>query len=139
MGRILCIDYGLKRCGIAVTDPLQILARGLDTIKTSEILSFLENYFQDEQVDAVVIGRPAHNDGKETSLTPVIEKFIIEFEKKFKGIQVSREDERFTSVEAKEIILKSGVNRKKRQDKGLIDRVSAVVILEHYMRRIGKW
>lgn len=139
MGRILCIDYGLKRCGIAVTDPLQILARGLDTIKTSEILSFLENYFQDEQVDAVVIGRPAHNDGKETSLTPVIEKFIIEFEKKFKGIQVCREDERFTSVEAKEIILKSGVNRKKRQDKGLIDRVSAVVILEHYMRRIGKW
>ena len=139
MGRILCIDYGLKRCGIAVTDPLQILARGLDTIKTSEILSFLENYFQDEQVDAVVIGRPAHNDGKETSLTPVIEKFIIEFEKKFKGIKVCREDERFTSVEAKEIILKSGVNRKKRQDKGLIDRVSAVVILEHYMRRIGKW
>ena len=135
MARIMAVDYGIKRIGLAVTDPLQIIANGLDTVSTDKIWDFLENYFQQEEVEQLVIGEPTHLDGTPTYLEDNISKFILEFKAKYPKIIVDRQDERMTSVSAREIILQSGAKKKKRRDKSLIDKVSAVLILQDYMER----
>jgi putative Holliday junction resolvase len=136
MARILAIDYGLKRCGIAVTDPLQIIVSGLDTVETPSLLSFLGNYIGRESVEKIVIGLPVHKDGNFTSIKGDIDKFVTVCRTKWPDIPVVFADEQFSSVLAKKIILDSGAKKKKRQDKALVDKVSAVVILQKYLGHI---
>ncbi|KXK40950.1 MAG: Holliday junction resolvase RuvX [Saprospiraceae bacterium] len=136
MARIIGIDYGMKRCGLSVTDPLQIIVSGLETVNTNELMPFLENYIKNETVDLIVIGLPIHKDGNFTYLKVSIDQFVASFSKKFPAIKIDFTDEQFSSVLAKQIILDSGVKKKKRQDKALVDKVSAVVILQKYLKHI---
>ncbi len=131
----MAIDYGTKRIGIAVTDPLQIIANGLDTVETKNIFEFLADYFENEPVPVVeiVIGEPRHKDGNPTFLTPIVHKFGAKIEKKYPDKKITFVDESFTSSDAKAIILQSGAKRKKRRDKGLVDKISAVLILQQYL------
>ncbi|MEL7221658.1 MAG: Holliday junction resolvase RuvX [Bacteroidota bacterium] len=133
MARILAIDYGNKRTGLAVTDPLQIIANGLTTVPTSELLGFLENYFTEETVETVVIGEPRHADGSPTQLMRHIVGLSRKIKKMQPGIKIVLQDERFTSVMAKEAILQSGLKRKKRREKGLVDKIAATIILQEYL------
>jgi len=129
----MSIDYGTKRIGVAVTDPLQIIANGLDTVATSDIFDFLKKYFEEEEVEEMVVGYPRHLDGNPGQITPQIEKFVSKVRKLFPELNVAYQDERFTSVDAKRIILQSGAKKKKRRDKSLVDKVSAILILQEYM------
>ncbi|MEL6721186.1 MAG: Holliday junction resolvase RuvX [Bacteroidota bacterium] len=133
MARILSIDYGTKRCGIAVTDPLQIIVSGLDTIHTSELLNYIKNYCAEEEVEAFVIGYPMHLDDTPAQIAPHIIGFSRKLEKLFPDKAVTLHDERFSSEDAKRVILNSGTKKKKRRDKGLVDKVSAVLILQDYL------
>jgi putative Holliday junction resolvase len=127
------IDYGTKRTGIAVTDPLQIIASGLTTVPTQELFDFIEKYLKAEEVEAIVVGEPLYPDGNPAQLAPHVKGFVNKLRKQHPGIQVFMQDERFTSLEAKQVILQSGANRKKRQDKALVDKVSAALILEDFL------
>jgi putative Holliday junction resolvase len=133
--RILAIDYGTKRIGLAVTDPLQIIATGLDTVPTNDIFEYLKKYLFAESVSKFVVGFPMHLDGSPAQLAPTIEKFVEKLNKLYPEIEVAYEDERFTSEDAKRIILQSGAKKKKRRDKGLVDKIAAVLILQSYMER----
>jgi putative Holliday junction resolvase len=135
MARIMAIDYGTKRTGLAVSDPLQIIASGLDTIATHELLDFLETYFNEEEVEAVVIGEPRHADGNPTKITHLIIGLERKLKKLYPEKRVILQDEAFTSADAKQIILQSGAKKKKRREKGLVDKISAVLILQEYMER----
>jgi putative Holliday junction resolvase len=136
MARILGIDYGSKRCGIAVTDPLQIIVTGLDTVETDRLFAFLENYISKESVEKMVVGLPVHKDGNFTYLKENIERFVKQFSIRWPLIAVDYGDEQFSSKHARQIIFDSGVGKRKRQDKALIDKVSAVVILQRYLKHI---
>ena len=129
----MSIDYGTKRVGVAVTDPLQIIANGLETVPTPEIFNFLKQYLIEEEVVEMVVGMPSHLDGNPTYVSPLIEEFIKKINKLFPALKVVTQDERFTSVDAKKIILQSGAKKKKRRDKSLVDKISAVLILQEYM------
>lgn len=131
----MAIDYGTKRTGLAVSDPLQIIASGLDTIATHELLDFLETYFNEEEVEAVVIGEPRHADGNPTKITHLIIGLERKLKKLYPEKRVILQDEAFTSADAKQIILQSGAKKKKRREKGLVDKISAVLILQEYMER----
>lgn len=133
MARLMAIDYGIKRVGLAVTDPLQIIPTALDTIATDKVLDFIKKYCSEEEVEHFIIGEPTHLDGNPTYVTPLVHKFIAELNKAFPDIPVTTWDERFTSVEAKQAILAAGFKKKQRQDKALVDRISATIILREYM------
>ena len=133
MSRILGIDYGTKRTGIAVTDPLQIIASGLTTVATHELFDFIEKYLKEEEVEAFVVGDPLYPDGNPAQLAPHVKGFVNKLRKLYPHIPVHMQDERYTSEAAKQVILQSGANRKKRQDKALVDKVSAALILEDYL------
>lgn len=133
MGRILAIDYGEKRCGIAVTDSLKMIANALQTVDTKELLTFLKNYFQKEAVEIVVVGEPKSMSNKPSSITPKIEKFISDFKKLYPEIKVERVDERFTSKIAFQTMIDSGLKKKDRQNKALVDTISATIILQSYL------
>lgn len=133
MGRILALDYGMRRCGLAVTDPLQLIAQPLDTIDKSELKSFLMDYIKDENVEALVVGMPYNMDGSVSEMIKHIEVFKAWFISKFPEHPIYEVDERLTSIEAKKIIQKSVKSKKKRRDKGLVDRISASIILESYL------
>lgn len=133
MGRIMAIDYGLKRTGIAVTDPLQIIANGLDTVPTHTLLKFLEDYFTKEQVDEVVIGMPKNLENKDTDSTQSVRNFVKAFEKKFLDRKLILHDERFTSQMAMQTMIAGGMSKKDRRVKGTIDRISATIILQSYL------
>ena len=133
MARILAIDYGTKRTGLAVTDPLQIIANGLDTVATSELEDYLRRYLEQEEVEAIVVGEPFYPDGNPAQIHHLVVGFVRRLKKLFPDIEVVTHDERFTSEEAKQIILQSGAKKKKRRDKGLVDKVSAVLILQDYL------
>lgn len=135
MGRILAIDYGLKRTGIAVTDPLRIIATGLLTIETINLLSFLKEYTTKEKVDIFVLGYPLNLDGTSTHGTEPVIKFRKKLEIEFPQIPVNYEDERYTSKLAVEAMVWGGVKKKQRRDKSLIDKVSATIILQAYLER----
>jgi len=136
MGRILGIDYGLKKCGLAATDPLQIIVSPLKTVKTSSLASFLKLYFQKEEVNKIVFGLPTHKDGNPTYVYDLIQDFIPEIKKLNPEIEIDFQDENFTSLQAKEILLQSGLSKKQRQDKTRLDKVSAVLILQRYLKHI---
>lgn len=135
MPRILAIDYGNKRCGIAATDPLQLIASGLDTVSREELLKFLEDYFQKEEVECLVIGLPLRLNNELSEVEVEIQKLIEQLNKKHPQLRIEREDERFTSKLAFDSMLKGGVKKQKRRDKALIDKVSATIILQSYMER----
>ncbi len=135
MGQILAIDYGKKRCGLAVTDDLQIIASGLVTVETTILLEYLKKYFLENKVDEVVLGLPVDLKGNMSEVEGDIQKFIEKFKKEFPEIEVRRFDERFTSKIASYFISQSGKSKKQRQDKGLIDKVSATLILQQYLEQ----
>ena len=133
MGRILAIDFGLKRTGLAVTDPLQIIANGLETVPTHTLLAYLQAYFAKEVVDQVVIGMPKNLDNTDTDSTPGVRIFIKSFRKKFPSIPLEEHDERFTSKLAMQAMIAGGMSKKDRREKGTVDRVSATIILQSYL------
>ena len=135
MARILAIDYGTKRVGVAVTDELQIIASGLTTVHSSEIVSFLKEYCQKEEVECIVVGEPKKLNNEATHSTEAIENFVAHLKKVFPTVKIDRIDERFTSVLASKAIIASGVKKKKRKEKGLLDEVSATIILQDYLER----
>jgi len=136
MSRILGIDYGSKRCGIAATDPLQIIVSPVSTEKTGDLFAFLESYLEIQSVEKIVIGLPVHSDGNFTHLKPNIDTFATKLKKMYPAIEIDYQDESFTSVEAKNIILNSGKKKKARRSKENIDLVSAVLILQRYLNHI---
>ena len=135
MGRILSIDFGKKRTGIAVTDPLQIIANGLVTVATSELLDFLQTYVAQENVERIVIGRPLQLNGRPSENLARVGQFVSTWRKTIPTIPIEYYDERFTSVIAQQTIIAGGIKKKtRREDKGLVDEVSATIILQDYMR-----
>lgn len=133
MSRILAIDFGLKRTGIAVTDPLRIIASGLTTVPTHEVQAFLEKYCTEEPVECFVVGLPLYPDGNPAQIAAAADAFAERLRKLFPDKPVYRQDERYTSNEAKRIILQSGVKKQKRRDKALVDKIAAALILEQFM------
>ena len=136
MARILSIDYGLKRTGIAVTDPLKIIATGLTTVASKELITFLKEYFSREEVELIIIGEPKNWDDTDTHATPLVEKFIKELQKNFPAMPVKKVDERYTSKMAKDSMLEMGLTKKKRRDKKLVDKIAATILLQEYLRGI---
>lgn len=135
MGQILSIDYGKARTGIAVTDDKQIIASGLTTVETPKLMDFLKKYFSENQVDEIVVGLPTDLKGNMSDIETEIQKFISSFEKEFSDKKINRLDERFTSKMASFFISQSGKNKKQRQEKGLIDKVSATIILQNFLEQ----
>lgn len=135
MGRILAIDYGRKRVGLAVTDTLQLIANALTTVAEHETLNYLKTYCQAETVDRFVVGQPRRWNNTPSEVESSILGFVKRLEKQFPEIPVEREDERFTSMLATRAIRESGAKKKQRQDKGLVDQVSATLILQSYLQR----
>lgn len=138
MGRILAIDYGKKRIGLAVTDPLRIIANGLATIPTSDIFDYLTQYVAKESVDQLVIGKPIQPNGQPSENLARVENFVNRWRKLHPEIPIDYYDERFTSVIAHQAMIAGGVKKKtRREDKGLVDEISATIILQDYMRSKG--
>lgn len=135
MGQILAIDYGKARCGIAATDDMKIIASGLDTVPTQSLMEFLKKYFSENRVDDIVVGLPTDLKGNISEVETDILKFIEEFKKEFSEVPVHRLDERFTSKMASFFISQSGKSKKQRQEKGLIDKVSATIILQNFLEQ----
>lgn len=133
MGRILAIDYGVRRTGLAVTDSMQIIANGLTTVDTRELIPFLQGYIRQEAVDAFVVGLPRQTNGRDSDNLPRVRSFVGQLKKTIPGIPVEWWDERYTSVMAHQAMLESGIRRKARQNKALVDEISACIILQGYM------
>lgn len=136
MGRILAIDYGEKRVGLAVTDPMKIIANGLPTVETKKIFSFLKEYLSKENVESIVIGDPKNLRNEEMNITKKVNTFIAQLKKEFPEMKIHRMDERFTSKMASQTILQSGLKKKDRQQKHLVDKISAVIILQNFLETI---
>lgn len=133
MGRILALDYGRKRIGVAITDPLQIIANGVDTIPAGKAIEFLTKYFETKEVDLVIVGFPKQMNNQESEVVIYLNAFVKEFKKKFPEMPVEFIDERFTSKMASQAIRDAGASKKIRRDKALIDKVSATIILQSYL------
>ena len=138
MPRVLAIDHGLKRTGLAVTDPLRIIATALDTVPTVDLFAYLKRYVANEEVDGFVVGLPMGLDGKPTDATRAVEEFIVHLGKAFPGKWVETVDERFTSRMAQQTMLASGIGRMARRDKGTVDRIAATIILQGWMEQNGR-
>ena len=133
MARIICIDYGGKRCGLAVTDPLQIIATALTTVDTKELYTYLAAYFAKEQVELILIGEPLNLDDTPTHATPLVKKAILALTKKFPTIPIQTVDERYSSKNAVRAMVEMGMNKNDRRDKKTIDRVAATMLLQEYL------
>lgn len=134
MARILSIDYGKKRTGLAVTDPLQIIAGGLATVSTSELFEWLQAYLAKEQVERIIIGEPRQPNGQPSENLARVQQFVNRWRKAVPSVPIEYFDERFTSVLAHQAMLNGGLKKKARQDKALVDEISATIILEDYLR-----
>lgn len=135
MARILALDYGHKRTGIAVTDDLQIIASGLTTVDTNELLEFLRKYTKTENVELILVGEPKQKDGSPSDIEESIQTFLKNLEKVFPKTPIKRVDERFTSKMAFQTMIDSGLKKKKRQNKALVDEISATIILQSYLNQ----
>ncbi|TKD62372.1 Holliday junction resolvase RuvX [Flavobacterium sp. ASW18X] len=135
MARILALDYGKKRTGIAVTDELQIIASGLTTVATEELLPFLTAYIEKESVERIIVGEPKQMDGSASQSEELIIPFIKKLQQQFPQVPVERQDERFTSKMAVRTMIDGGLKKKKRQDKAMVDQISATLILQSYLDR----
>jgi putative holliday junction resolvase len=133
MARILAIDYGKKRTGLAVTDPLKIIATGLTTVDTEKLVWFLKDYFAKEEVELILLGHPKQLDGSDNDITPKVEKFFGQLQKLFPAIPSKLVDERYTSKMASQTMIDSGLKKKVRQNKELVDEISATILLQGYM------
>lgn len=136
MGRILAIDYGLKRTGLAVSDPLQIIANGLDTVSSQELISFLKDYFQKEMVDLIVIGMPKDLSLRDTHGTKPVEQIIQKLKSNFPALPIIELDERFTSKMASRAMVDMGMKKKDRQNKSNIDKIAATILLQEYLSSV---
>jgi len=136
MPRIISIDYGAKRTGLAVTDPLQIIATGLTTVESKQLIPFLKDYFAKEEVELIIIGEPKNWDDTDTHATPLVEKIIKQLEKNFPKIPIKKVDERYTSKMAKDAMLEMGLTKMQRRNKKLVDEIAATIMLQEYMRQI---
>jgi putative Holliday junction resolvase len=138
MGRILAIDYGSKRVGLAVTDSLRLIATGLKTVHSKDLILYLENYFKKESVDIIVVGEPKTLANDKSDSARFIDPFVIHLQRKFPEKTIVRYDERFTSSMAHQTMRDSGLKKKDRQDKDLVDMISATIILQSYMQSTGR-
>ena len=136
MPRIISIDYGAKRTGLAVTDPLQIISTGLTTVESKQLIPFLKDYFAREEVELIIIGEPKNWDDTDTHATPLVEKVIKQLEKNFPKIPIKKVDERYTSKMAKDAMLEMGLTKMQRRNKKLVDEIAATIMLQEYMRQI---
>ena len=136
MGRILAIDYGRKRTGLAVTDMLRITANPLLTVETKDLMNWLADYLRKEQVDEVVIGHPTQMNGEESESMNYIRPFMGNFKKQFPNIPITMYDERFTSVLAHQAMIAGGMKKKDRQNKAVVDKIAACIILEGYLESL---
>ncbi len=134
MPRILAIDYGLKRTGIAVTDPFQIIATGLTTVESKQLIPYLKEYFAREPVERIIIGEPKNLDDSATHATPLVEKCVKELKKAFPSIPITKVDERYTSKMAKDAMLEMGLKKMQRRNKALVDEIAATIMLQEYMK-----
>ena len=137
MARVLALDYGKKRTGIAVTDPLQIIATGIATVDTNELIGYLKKYMLQEEVEKVLVGYPLNFDDSPTDATPLVDKFIGKFQNVFPALPIEKWDERLTSKMASQSISMMGLKKKDREKKELIDTVSAVIMLQEYLESRG--
>jgi putative Holliday junction resolvase len=137
MSRILALDYGAKRTGIAVTDPLKIIATGLTTINSADLIPFLKNYFIAETVELIIIGLPVNWDESDTHGTALVKKAIVALNKAFPLIPIKEVDERYTSKMAKQAMIDMGLKKKDRRDKKLVDEIAATIILQEYLQSIS--
>ena len=137
MGRIIAIDYGLKRTGLAVTDPFKIIATGLTTVQTPTLIPFLKKYFQDEVVELILMGMPTNWDDSDTHATPLVRQAIVRLYKEFPHIPLKTADERYTSRLATQSMLDSGLKKKERRNKALVDEIAATILLQEYLRSGG--
>lgn len=134
MARILALDYGVKRTGIAATDELQLIASGLTTVETSELFPFLEDYLANEKVELVLVGEPRQRDGSHSAVEEEIQQFLVKLTTAFPKLPIERVDERFTSKMAFQTMIDSGLKKKQRQNKALIDEISATILLQSYLQ-----
>lgn len=134
MGRILAIDYGSKRCGVAVTDSLRIVASGLTSVHSKDIIQFLEDYFKKEPVDIIVVGEPKTLQNNKSDSARFIDPFVVHLQRKFPQKKIERFDERFTSTIAHQTMLMGGLKKTDRQNKNTVDVISAIIILQDYMQ-----
>jgi putative holliday junction resolvase len=137
MARILSIDYGSKRTGLAVTDPQKIIASGLTGLHTKDLETFLKDYFSKEPVELVIIGHPTNWDDSDTHATPLVQAFINRFKKVFPNIPIQKVDERYTSKMAVQSMVDSGMKKKQRQNKNLVDEIAATIMLQEYLNTIA--
>lgn len=135
MARILSIDYGGKRTGLAVTDPLKIIATALGTVDTPKLMAYLKDYFAREAVELVIIGMPVNFDDSPTHATPLVKRFLKDFAKAFPAIPIQTVDERFTSKMASQAMIDMGMKKKQRQDKKMVDQIAATMMLQEYMQK----
>lgn len=138
MARLLAIDYGSKRVGLAVSDPLQIVATGLTTVHSKDVIAFLENYFKQEVVETIIVGEPKTLNNLKSDSARFIDPFVRHLQKKFPEKNIIRYDERFTSTIAHQTMLMGGVKKKDRQNKETVDLISAIIILQDYMASVKK-
>jgi putative holliday junction resolvase len=136
LARILCIDYGGKRTGIAVTDPLQIIATGLTTVESKTLIPFLKDYFAREPVELILIGEPKNWDDTATHATPLVENCIKNLQRNFPGMPIKKVDERYTSKMAKDAMLEMGMKKKDRRNKAFVDEIAAAIMLQEYLRSL---
>ena len=137
MGRVLSIDYGVRRTGLAVTDPLKIIAGGLTTVETPQLMKFLQDYLKKESVERFVVGLPKQTNGRDSDNLPRVQAFVGQLKKVFPQVPVDMWDERYTSVLAHQTMLQSGIGKKARQNKALVDEISATIILQGWMEGRG--
>jgi putative Holliday junction resolvase len=136
LSRIVSIDYGLKRTGLAVTDPFKIIATGLTTIESKHLISFLKDYFNKEQVELIIIGEPKNLDDTDTHATKLVRNVIKELQKNFPSIPVKTVDERFTSKMASRAMIEMGLKKKQRRNKALVDEIAATIMLQEYLKHL---
>jgi putative holliday junction resolvase len=135
MARIMAIDYGLKRTGLAVTDPLQIIATGLTTVESPKLIAFLKDYFKREPVELVIIGEPKNWDDTDTHATPLVRQVMVRLKKEFPSIPLLPVDERYTSKMASRAMIDMGMKKKQRRNKALVDEIAATILLQEYLGR----
>ncbi|MDO6432466.1 Holliday junction resolvase RuvX [Flavitalea sp. BT771] len=138
MSRIMAIDYGLKRTGIAVTDPLQIIASGLTTVESPRLIAFLKDYFKKEVVELLLVGWPTNWDDTDTHGTPLVRELLLRLQKEFPAIPLLTVDERYTSKMASRAMIEMGMKKKQRQNKALVDEIAATIMLQEYLGRSGR-
>jgi putative Holliday junction resolvase len=135
VGRIIAIDYGQKRVGVAVSDPMKMIANGLTTLHPDEVLPYLKDYLDKEKIDTIVVGYPKQMNNKDSEAVQHIKPFIKKLKKQFPDIPVELEDERFTSRMAQDAMVQGGMKKKQRQNKANVDKISATIILQSFMER----